>query len=77
MTKLVLSPRGILSCKQDAPHLRRHDQSNHLATSIAVALNCPGSAMVRGRGGGGVFNYSTDGLLNAGPTTSTYGPVLF
>ena len=36
---LVLFPVRILSCKQDAPHLRRHDKSNHLVTSIAAALN--------------------------------------
>ena len=35
------------------PHLRRHDQSNHLVTSIAAALKCPGNAMIRGGGGGG------------------------
>ena len=30
------------------PHLRQHDQSNHLAASIAAALNWSGNAMIEG-----------------------------
>ena len=34
-------------------HLRRHDQSNHIITSIAAAaLNCSGKAMIWVGGGG-------------------------
>ena len=29
-------------------HLRRHDQSNHIATLIAAALNCSGNGLIRG-----------------------------
>ena len=71
-TKLILFPRRILSCKPDATHLSGHDQNNHLVTLIAAALNWSRNVM---KGGGG-FSYSTDGLLNAGPTASTCGPML-
>ena len=58
-TKLALFPRRILSCKQgcllhtahpttDSDHLRRHDQSNHMITSTAAALNWSGNAMLWG-----------------------------
>ena len=58
--KLTLFPRRILSCKQDCLHirpqntdrLRRHDQSSHLVTSIAAALNWSGNAIIGGKGGG-------------------------
>ena len=29
-------------------HIRRHVQSNHIVTSIAAALNCCGSGLIRG-----------------------------
>ena len=67
--KLVFLPR--LYCHVNKmpppPHIRRHDQNNHLVTSIAAALNWSGNAMIRG------FSYSTDGLLNGGPTALTCG----
>ena len=47
-TKLILFPRRILSCKPDATHLRGHDQSNHLVTLIAAALNWSRNVMKGG-----------------------------
>ena len=60
-TKLAICERCILSCEQvcllhtahqisDTDHLGRHDQINHLLTSIAAALN-------RSGGGGGPLQH--------------------
>ena len=70
-TELVLFPRRTVYC-----HVNKmppmHNQSNHLATSLAAALNWSGNVMT----GGGGLSYSIDGLLNAGPTASTCGQML-
>ena len=58
-TKQALFPRLVLSCKQvclqhttiwtaNTDHLRPHDQSNHIVSSIAVALNYCGKRLIRG-----------------------------